>query len=255
MYGHYARTESLDSILFPHWPDDPNGNLYQVRDDEDSGDEGDLKFEGDEADNYRNTYFKTKRSVDDWNDIINLTRVLNDSDSPDFVGKISEVIDIDQWLHFWQLIRLLETEGGLTTGKGDDYALYRGEKDQRFQLVPHDLDTVLDQGSRSGDPNLSIFTYRNVDGLEELLSHPDIIRMYYEKFIDILENKYKPELINPIIDSATEIIPTRVINEMKEYIVDRRRGVLAQIKTDYSVNVDLNESNDGFFEQPMERLS
>ena len=72
--------------------------------------------------------------------------------------------------------------------------------------------------------------------------------MYYQKFIDILENKYKPELINPIIDRAlTEIIPTRVINEMKEYIVDRRRGVLAQIKTDYSVNVDLNESNDGFF--------
>ena len=251
MYGHYARTESLDSnFVSAHWPDDPNGNLYQVRDDEDSGDEGDLKFEGDEADNYRNTYFKkTNRSVDDWNDIINLTRVLNDSDSPDFVGKISEVIDIDQWLHFLAVDSLVgNREGGLTTGKGDDYALYRGEKDQRFQLVPHDLDTVLDQGSRSGDPNLSIFTYRNVDGLEELLSHPDIIRMYYEKFIDILENKYKPELINPIIDRAlTEIIPTRVINEMKEYIVDRRRGVLAQIKTDYSVNVDLNESNDGFF--------
>ena len=131
MYGHYARTESLDSnFVSAHWPDDPNGNLYQVRDDEDSGDEGDLKFEGDEADNYRNTYFKkTNRSVDDWNDIINLTRVLNDSDSPDFVGKISEVIDIDQWLHFLAVDSLVgNREGGLTTGKGDDYALYRGEK-------------------------------------------------------------------------------------------------------------------------------
>ena len=65
MYGHYARTESLDSnFVSAHWPDDPNGNLYQVRDDEDSGDEGDLKFEGDEADNYRNTYFK--KQTDRW---------------------------------------------------------------------------------------------------------------------------------------------------------------------------------------------
>ena len=143
--------------------------------------------------------------MDDWNDIINLTRVLNDSDSPDFVGQISEVIDIDQWLHFLAVDSLVgNREGGLTTGKGDDYALYRGEKDQRFQLVPHDLDTVLDQGSRSGDPNLSIFTYRNVDGLEELLSHPDIIRMYYEKFIDILENEVQTELINPIIDRRSQ---------------------------------------------------
>ena len=124
----------------------------------------------------------------------------------------------------------------------------RGVKDQRFKLVPHDLDTVLDQGTRSGNPNLSIFTYRDVDGLEEFLSHPDIIRRYYAKFIDILENKFKPDLINPIIDRALMgVVNSDVLDEMKEFIVDRRRGVLEQIQTNYSVDVDLPKSNDGFF--------
>ena len=38
-----------------------------------------------------------------------------------------------------------------------------------------------------------------------------------------------------------------VLDEMKEFIVDRRRGVLEQIQTNYSVDVDLPKSNDGFF--------
>ena len=251
MFGYYARTESLDSnFVEAHWPEDSGGNIYQVRDDEDNGDEGDLKYEGDQPDSYRNTYFKkTNKSADDWSDIINLTKVLNSDEDPEYLEKLSEVIDIDQWLHFLAVDSLIgNREGGLTTGKGDDYALYRGVNDQRFQLVPHDLDTVLDQGTRSGSPNLSIFTYTGVDGLNEFLSHPDIIPRYYAKFIEIIESRYRPELINPIIDRAVgDFFPSDVIDEMKEFVIDRRRGVLAQIKTNYSVEVDLPESSDGYY--------
>ena len=65
---------------------------------------------------------------------------MNSDEEPDYLERLSQVIDIDQWLHFLAVDSLIgNREGGLTTGKGDDYALYRGEKDQRFQLVPHDL--------------------------------------------------------------------------------------------------------------------
>ena len=251
MFGHYARTESLDSnFASAHWPSDPNGNLYQVRDDESNGDEGDLKYEGEQAVSYKNTYFKkTNESDDDWTDIISLTRNLNRSNEPDYIDQLSEVIDIDQWLRFLAVDSLVgNREGGLTTGKGDDYALYRGVNDQRFKLVPHDLDTVLDQGTRSGNPNLSVFTYKDVDGLEEFLSHPEIIPKYYAQLLSIINNKYKPEKINPIIDRALgEMIPSDVLDEMKEFIVDRRRGVLSQIQTNYSVNVDLAKTAEGYY--------
>lgn len=251
MFGYYARTESLDSnFVAAHWPNDSDGNIYQVRDDEDNGDEGDLKYEGEEADSYRNTYFKkTNKSADDWSDIINLTRTLNSDDEPDYLERLDKVIDVDQWLHFLVVDSLIgNREGGLTTGKGDDYALYRGENDQRFQLVPHDLDTVLDQGTRAGSPNLSIFTYTGVNGLNEFLSHPDIIPRYYTKFIEIIESRYRPELINPIIDRAVgDFVSSDVLNEMKEFVVDRRRGVLAQIQTNYSVEADLPVTNEGYY--------
>jgi len=251
MFGYYARTESLDSkFVSSHWPDDSQGNVYQVRDDEDNGDEGDLKYEGEEADSYRNTYFKkTNKSVDDWSDIISLTRALNSDEEPLYIERLSEIIDIDQWLHFLVVDSLIgNREGGLTTGKGDDYALYRGVKDKRFKLVPHDLDTVLDQGTRSGSPNLSIFTYADVNGLSEFLSHPDIVPRYYAKFLQVIENRFKPELINPIIERAVgHFVPSDVLNEMKEFVVDRRQGVLEQIQTTYSSEVDLPMSQDGYF--------
>ncbi|MGI9242779.1 MAG: lamin tail domain-containing protein, partial [Verrucomicrobiales bacterium] len=59
MYGSYAMLEQFDSDwTAAHFPLDGNGNLYQVRDDEDTGDEGDLRYEGDDPDAYRNTYCK-----------------------------------------------------------------------------------------------------------------------------------------------------------------------------------------------------
>ena len=66
--------------------------------------------------------------------------------------------------------------------------------------------------------------------------------------------KYKLNLLIQLLIGAHRNNTTRVINEMKEYIVDRRRGVLAQIKLIIR-KCNLNESNDGFFQQPMERLS
>ena len=58
-------------------------------------------------------------------------------------------VNIDEWLKYFAantLIGNLETT--LSTGVGDDYAMYRGELDTRFQLLVHDLDTVLGQGDR-----------------------------------------------------------------------------------------------------------
>ena len=46
----YAMVESFDSdYAETHWPDDPGGNLYQVRDDEQTGEQGELQYEGADA--------------------------------------------------------------------------------------------------------------------------------------------------------------------------------------------------------------
>lgn len=246
MYGAYARTESLDSKLTAeHWPLDPNGNLYQVRDDDVTGDEGDLKYEGTAPADYQNTYFKqTNGSEDDWSDLIALTDALNNSPVATYFEDVSAVLDIDQWLHFLAVDSLVgNREGGLTTGKGDDFALYRGVLDPRFKLVPHDLDTVLDQGTRGGSPNLSLFTYDQIDGLEEFLNHPDIVPLYYAKCLELLETRFKAERIDPIIDRAVAgFASANVVEEMKDFVTARRAGVVAQIPVSYSAGTDLPDS-------------
>ena len=44
------------------------------------------------------------------------------------------------------------TETALANGVGDDYALYRGTIDTRFQALPYDMDSVMGSGTASSSP-------------------------------------------------------------------------------------------------------
>ena len=98
---------------------------------------------------------------------------------------INEVVDIDQWLRFFALNALLDNrEAGLVNGDplGDDYAMYRGIVDPRFQMVPHDLDTLFD-GTTAG-----IFRATGVPALNRMLLHPQIQPRYYTELLDLMNN-------------------------------------------------------------------
>ncbi|MFP6873591.1 MAG: lamin tail domain-containing protein [Verrucomicrobiales bacterium] len=245
MYGSYAMVETLGSdFTAAHWPEDPNGNLYQVRDDEDTGEEGDLRYEGEDAGSYRNTYFKqTNSSEDDWSDLIALTDVLNNSPAESYYEDVSRYVDINQWLTHLAVDGLLgNREGGLNDGKGDDYVLYRGIVDQRFRFVPHDLDTLLRGGVAK-----NIWGYADLDGLEKFLNHPDIIPLYYAKYLDLIERVYRPEIIQPVIERAVGgFISNNALQAMKEYVPGRITAVLSQIPRSYSAASDLPVTQEGY---------
>ena len=74
--------------------------------------------------------------------------VLNNTPDANYVEEVSQVINLPQWLRYIALdALLLNYETGLNRGIGDDYFMYAGVNDPRFVLVPHDLDTVLNQGN------------------------------------------------------------------------------------------------------------
>ena len=245
MYGSYAMVETLDSdFTAAHWPEDPNGNLYQVRDDEDTGDEGDLRYEGEDADAYRNTYFKqTNSSEDDWSDIIALTDALNNLPDEGYLENISKHVNVDQWLTHLAVDSLLgNREGGLNDGKGDDYVLYRGIEDQRFRFVPHDLDTLL-----RGNPTKDIWGYTDLDGLEMFLNHPDIVPLYYTKFLDLIGRIYRPEIIQPVIARAVGgFVSENALGGLQEFVPDRIANVLSQIPQSYSATSNLSTTQEGY---------
>jgi hypothetical protein len=228
MFGSYVALEVIDSdFAEKHFPDDPAGNAYICA----SG-EADLSYKGDNPNRYRDYYEKsTNIAEDDFNDLINLVYVLNITPPETFVQDVSRVISLEQWLRYLAVDALAgNLEGGLTTPRGDDYALYRGRKDTRFWLLPHDLDTLFGQGDHSPDVDRSIFVYAGLDGLHELMTHPDVIPLYYSQLIELIDTVFSPEQFNPLVDKLLgDWVPKSMTDDIKQFVVQRNAAVLAQM--------------------------
>lgn len=230
MYGSYVALEVIDSDFTKrHFPEDPDGNAYVCATDEQRSD---LDYKDDNPNSYRKYYEKvTNVAEDDFNDLINLVYVLNNTPPQSFVQDVSQVINLEQWLRYLAVDALANNfEGGLNTPKGDDYALYCGKEDTRFLLIPHDLDTLFGQGDHSADIHRDIYIYAGVNGLHELLTHPDVLRLYHSQFIDLINTVFAPENFNPLVDQLLgDWVPESMIDSIKQFVVERNAAVLSQI--------------------------
>ncbi|UCG56545.1 MAG: CotH kinase family protein, partial [Phycisphaerales bacterium] len=242
-YGSYVALEDLDSEWARnHFRDDADGNVYRCTYFDDgvhSRTFADLDYKESpgqtpDPDDYRDNYpKKTHRAANDYSDLFALIDKLNNDGIPDsnFVAEVSEVLNLEKWMRYLAADALVgNREGGLTSGAGDDYALYRGVVDPRFWLAPHDLDTVLGQGDHSYEPERNIFVYAGVDGLERLLGHPDVVKLYYDQYRDLVETVFAPEDFDPLVEqllgdwvSASEIDGLRGI---KQFVVERAASIL-----------------------------
>ncbi len=243
MFGSYAHVEQLDSRgVERHFPLDSEGNLYSAFRLDDGSDEADLAYEGTNPAVYQNRYFKqTNQEQNDWSDLIALTEALNLAPEDSYVETVGQHVNIDQWLRYLALdALLLNRETGLNRGIGDDYQLYRGINDSRFVLVPHDLDTLMQQGNNTGSVDQSILTYREVDGLARFFSNPEIVSRYYRQVVDLIETTFKPEVINPLIDRilGSFVAPANLV-AMKQFVEARSAAVLAQIPREFRIDNSL----------------
>jgi hypothetical protein len=253
MFGVYVRLEAFDGdFAAKHFPNDPGGDLYACF--RDNG-EADLRYRGTNPDTYRPSYFKESNvSQDDWSDLIQLVDTLNNAPDATYEQEVGKIINISQWLHYIALDScLLNYETGLRMGIGDDYYLYRGVTDPRFVLIPHDLDTILDEGNAHGAVDQSVFTivtgvgsYNGVDGLQRFFGRPEIIRQYYQALLDVTDQLFRPEKLDPLFDQVLgTFTPADRIAAMKRFVVNRRAAVLAQIPQSITITTGPAES-DGF---------
>jgi len=242
-YGFYAAVEVLDADWARnHFPDDDNGNLYRCTYYDDgvhSRTYADLDYkqpsgQAPDPNDYRLNYpKKTNEAVDDWSDLLGLIDTLNNRDiaDEDFVAEVGKVIHLEKWMWFLAVDTLMgNREGGLTSGAGDDYAIYRGTVEERFWLVPHDMDTLLGQGDHSYDPQRSIWGYAGVDGLRRLLNHPEVVRLYYRQCRDVAETVLAPERFDQLTERLLgDWVPDSEINGsrgIRQFIRDRANSIL-----------------------------
>jgi|GEM_PF-390353 len=259
-WGTYGLLEAFNGdFLDRHIPDDPDGNLYSAfRADSSGNRDADLRYEGENPNVYRNRYFKENHEEqDDWSDLIHMLYVLNNAPEATYFQDVSEVVNVEQWVRYLALDSLIiNYETTLTTGVGDDYFMYRGAKDPRFILVPHDLDTTFGLGSPP--INLSIFAVvdgypprdgssNGIEGLQRFLNHPDILPLYYKAFVDLIDTVFNPAVINPLVDQVLGAwVPESNRNAIKQFVVNRANAVLAQIPRQYTIDCSLPVV-DGFY--------
>ncbi len=251
--SYYAFQAYNNEWLRLHFPVDDGGNLYKGVwnfDGHSLKHSANLDYLGEDPVAYRQVYSPTGPSsdsgpyskqnnvaADDWSDLIQLCKVLSQSPDSNFVEQASQVVNIDEWLLYFAVTTLMgNRETTFGTGTGDDYSLYRGALDPRFQILPHDMDTVLGQGDASPNYSRSVFEACSIPAVNRLLKDPAIAPRYYAVLKQQADSTFSASHLNPLMDRVLGgWVPDAYINNIKEFAVQRRVGVLAQIPTGVSI--------------------
>ena len=248
-FGTYSHNEVKDGdFVDNHFPDDDEGNFYKcVGWPWDS----DLTYLGTNPNNYIAAHYakRTNEALNDYNDLIDLTYVLDIEPDETYVEEVNRVLNLDQWLRWFAIETLfVNKETNLSNGCGDDYYLYRGVTDPRFVLVAHDLDYILglcDSGDTPSPVNESIFPA--IEGsnilvvLVRFFNRPEFVCRYYGQLVELIETTFSPEQVNPLLDHVLGgVVPQGAIDGVKQWIADRNAYVLSQIPLDLTITSNLS---------------
>jgi hypothetical protein len=237
--GLYAQNETLNGdFADAAFPTDSNGNLYRVVG------YGSLDYLGESADAYRHPEYYTKETndgLDDWTDLIRLTRILNQTPAPDYVNAVREVADTEEWVRYFAANTLLAnyestlsnprvtvtpTNTVVVTG---DYYLYRGETDPRFRLVPYDLDACLgaDGAFTAG---MGLYTFLGVPAVNRFFQEPAFAARYQAEVRRLADGVFLPANVDALLDRLlAPHVPDAALRALKDFNVSRRNFVLANL--------------------------
>jgi len=226
----YLRVESVDDqFLERTMPNDADGNLYR------GISQANLDFRGEDAGQYRGHYSKrTNEREDDYSDVFDLCRRFDSATTSDedFPDAIEEKVDVEQWaLYFAAFAILGSTENSIVLNNGDDYFLYHRFGDDRWMLLPWDLDSCYDeQEQRLFRPT--------VPSIVRFLTHPRYASDYWCFLGIMLETIFTEDQINARIDIIEPLFTPGQINQLRTFLNVRRGFILNQIQEEMTIRID-----------------
>jgi hypothetical protein len=257
-FGSYAANEQYNGdFVSRSFPLDPNGNSYRgIRDNilcvqTTPRGVADLSWHGADPNDlyYQYAYFKQNNFVaNDWSDLIKLISVLNVTNgttAATYVSDVQNVINVEEWMRYCAVDTLLENdETALANGTGDDYALYRGTIDTRFQALPYDMDTVLGRGTTAVSPKESLFRMTAVPVMDRLVKTPEFAPIYYKELKDLADTVFSDAEMDPLLDHLVGgFVSADALANMKAFNVSQRAFVLSQIPLSLTVTSTLPTLN------------
>jgi hypothetical protein len=185
-----------------------------------------LYYQGEEPGPYRDNYFKqTHAALDDWSDLIALTRVLSESAAADIYNqRVAEILDVDQWLRTLAMNSLVaNNETTLATGDEDDYFLYNPfPAAPHFLLITHDLDTILGMGDRPGSATDNLFRMTGVPTMARFMQDPLFYQRYREILLDLADSLLSESAFGVVLrQTLGGKVPDAVLDQMEDFMARR----------------------------------
>ncbi len=145
-WGIYANAQQFDKQFTQEFFGSTQGHRWKVSGSPNG--RGTLAYLGDDPAPYQKIYsLKGKDSEKAWKDLIQLTRILNQTPADRLESALSPILDIDGALRFLAVENALINNDGYWI-RTSDYALYQ-DPDGRFHVVPHDMNEAF---NRAGGP-------------------------------------------------------------------------------------------------------
>ncbi len=248
VYKENYNTQFLDRM----YDGASEGNLYRARNPSGPGNpNGNLTWRGEEQDDYRQVYQKkSNREEDDYSDIIELCRIFDLNETPDFATfteGVERLVDTRQWAQFFALQDTFNnTDGGIWNNNGEDYALYRINDDSnhpqagKWQLLSWDLEETF----RDSDQNLFRVT---VPTINRFLRHPRYAGLYYDALRTLQEGPFSRlnmnkqfELFAPMF-TATQYVDVR--GTMANNVTGRHTFYEESIRTQLTAEASSGDEN------------
>ncbi|MBI4606946.1 MAG: lamin tail domain-containing protein [Planctomycetes bacterium] len=185
-----------------------------------------------DKESYRNYFIPGMRqSVDDWTALIGLAKVMDARRTPNatFDGLIDQVLDVDA---FFRVLapRILQADwDAFCIGNGHNGYLVLDPTDDRWELLPHDMDNTF------GNPNAGLFPTADPD-VVRLMARPGPRRTYFRVLWEATEGYWWSQGSAPYfnaVQAATGIGFGGILG----YLDSSRASVRTQVQS--SVNVPL----------------
>jgi hypothetical protein len=238
-YGSYVATEPVNGdFVDAHYPLDNDGNVYRASSGSHSAT---LAYLGNNINSYISSgYSKQNNSGEnDWTDLINLTFALS-ANTPDenYVQAIRQNVNVEEWMLYFAMFNVtLSGETSLGTGYGDDFSMYRGALDPRFQLIAHDWDTIMGQGSGANfSTGTDLFRATAITAINRFLRHPEFVPTYFAALKRLVDGPFsEAEVARTLDDVLGSWVPAVTISAMKAFTTNRNAYTRSQIPLDLTV--------------------
>jgi spore coat protein CotH len=192
------------------------------------GGRGGLEYLGDDVAAYKRIYeIKTRDDDARWAELIELTRVLNQTPPEQLEAALAPILDIDGALKFLALdVALVNSDGYWT--RASDYNIYQ-DGDGRFHIIPHDINEAL-SGNAQLDPLVGL-----QDATKPLRSRLLAVPALRERYIgyvrEIAESWLDWNRVGPRVEQYQALIEEDVMRDTRKlYASEAFRSDVANLR-------------------------